>query len=345
MFMSQDYFLPYVKLHNSELKFLDFIQVMWPFYLITIGVPGLLLFTFRLRKLEENYIFWFPFLIIIAPYVLIFIGIILHKIWIFWQNRKIQFTNQTFQIQLDIIDLLPKQVISNLFSPFYAEKIWLSAFHNLGGVATIDANGQQSFQFEQLELEKKWQSKEKRILPKLAIFSENFLNNLNNWSLGKGQDREIAIQNGQLIFEHKRTVDAWYISKAVDWDTHHDFVIESSIHFLEGFEDNGYGLIWGRKNNENEFNFLVSPSGMYIIDYQCNGKNIKWQKWTESDAINQGRAHNILKIEKIKQTLNFYINDKQVFSHPFVKFMGSGIGFILNRNQKIAADYLYVWRI
>jgi hypothetical protein len=72
-------------------------------------------------------------------------------------------------------------------------------------------------------------------------------------------------------------------------------------------------------------------------------KNITYEKWNPNLAIKKGNgAWNSLKIEKKGKLMSFYINETKVDEIDYPKLYGNQFGFKINRNQKIAVDYLKV---
>lgn len=175
----------------------------------------------------------------------------------------------------------------------------------------------------------------------VVLFRDDFNDNKNDWSLGGGPEREFDIRNGYFHLQHKRESGSWINSTAVDINENEDFSIEARIRKVSGSEYNGYGIVWGRKNSQNMFDFTVSASGSYrIIDWN-DGDFEMLSEWTPSDAINKGQgAFNTFRVAKKGSTLYFYINNELLTTTAYRYFYGEYIGFIAYDNQEIAIDYL-----
>jgi S1-C subfamily serine protease len=163
------------------------------------------------------------------------------------------------------------------------------------------------------------------------IFVENFYSkdNLNQWDLGANDERESRIipKTGLLIRSKIR--NAFQQTINISLDLAEDFSIETIVKFLNGEQDNGLGLIWGFKDWDNYFRFLISANGGYRIDGRVEGINIPIKEWTQTNAINKGRQQNLLKILRISDKIYFSINGTLVYSDDFHGFRGNNIGFYI----------------
>ncbi|MFY0604601.1 MAG: caspase family protein [Flavobacteriaceae bacterium] len=178
-----------------------------------------------------------------------------------------------------------------------------------------------------------------------SIIFEGFTNNKRGWSTTNTDKASLSIENGDYIFEHKRTSNGWSSTKEIKIDTRRDFYILASFKKLSGIQANGYGLSFGRKDSSDEFNFVVTGNGSYGIwdwkDSKSSNMTSSNKTWVDSDAIKTGNnAYNTLKIEKKGNKLNFYINSTLVESSPFRDFYGDRLGFVVYKQQKVAVNYL-----
>lgn len=180
-----------------------------------------------------------------------------------------------------------------------------------------------------------------------SILFEGFTDNKRDWSTNDNEKARLAIENGDYVFDHKRTFNGWSSSKEIKIDTKRDFYILASFKKISGILDNGYGITFGRKDNNKEFNYVVTGNGSYGIWDWRDGKSTNMtsanKTWSSSSAIKEGNGvYNTLKIEKRGNTLNFYINNTLVESPTFREFYGDRIGFVVYKQQKIAINYLSI---
>jgi hypothetical protein len=180
-----------------------------------------------------------------------------------------------------------------------------------------------------------------------SIMFEGFTDNKRSWSTNNNESARLAIENGDYIIDHRRDVNGWSSSKEIKIDTRRDFYILASFKKISGIQNNGFGLSFGRKDNNDEFNYVITGNGSYGIWDWSGGKssymNRENKTWSNSTAIKEGNdAYNTLKIEKRGNTLNFYINNTLVDSPRFRTFYGDRIGFVVYKRQKIAVNYLSI---
>ncbi|WP_439127338.1 hypothetical protein, partial [Polaribacter sp.] len=173
-------------------------------------------------------------------------------------------------------------------------------------------------------------------------FSEQYTSNNNSWFEKSDTNIDFKINKGKYYLKHKRTEKGWstYIDK--DIDTSKDFEIETKIDKISGVTNYGYGLIYGRKNDD-DFRFYISSSGYYKIVRVVNNKEQIIQKWTTTSHVKTGnQKSNVLKLVKEGSSAKFYINNHFVHSTDFEQFYGNKIGYVVYNNQEIAIDYLRV---
>lgn len=180
---------------------------------------------------------------------------------------------------------------------------------------------------------------------KTALLSENFDNNKNGWAEIAYEEGEFKISDGYYYFEHKRERGAWTNAIPVDIPEHTNFEIITKIKTIKSIPTFSFGLVWGRDNDGNHYEFTINKDGEYSLEKQENYQltSLSYQRWIKSSAIKKGDgAVNELKVLRDGLEMSFYINDTKVQVLRFQKLFGNQIGFKVNRNQKIAVDYLKV---
>ena len=177
---------------------------------------------------------------------------------------------------------------------------------------------------------------------KKAPFFDDFKDNRYQWHQFEEKEASGKIEKGKYLFSHHRKVGSWSLWNTIALDTKKDFVIEAKIQFLGGFDSHGYGLIWGARDLENKYFFIVTSKGFFTIRKMEGGKLKDIKPWTANVYINQGNKENILKISKLGKNMLFYSNNELIYATDFRPFFGDEIGFTLARNMKIAVDYLKV---
>lgn len=175
------------------------------------------------------------------------------------------------------------------------------------------------------------------------FFYDEFYSNENDWATGSTSDYSLKVSSGKYYFEHYNTEGSWLTYKTIDINQSNNFKIETTINKVSGVQNYGYGLIWGRKDSDNQYEFLISGNGYYKIMMRSSGSDTDLKKWTLTDVIYDGYGtDNKLTIVKKGNNIDFYINDNHVFSDQFRAFMGDKIGWVIYSKQKIGVDNLKV---
>lgn len=174
-----------------------------------------------------------------------------------------------------------------------------------------------------------------------TILFEGFNNNNNNWPVTNTSDVSLAVQGGDYIFDHKKSSGGKTATISKYINTSRDFYITAQIKKVSGVQGNGFGIVFGRKDADNQNQFFISANGSYIINKFDNGQRTYIKNWTDSEHIKQGNgAYNYLKVQKKGSKVEFYINSKLVYTSYSTKFYGNRVGFIVYDLQKISVGYL-----
>jgi len=175
-----------------------------------------------------------------------------------------------------------------------------------------------------------------------SLYYEGFSSG-DSWPIGNNDTRKLEIKNGKYYFEHKRESKSWTVkTRVISFDTQKDFEIETRVQRISGTKSNAFGLIFGTKNTDNTFHFILGRE-KYRVSKKVNGKFIKIKEWTKSSSINQAYySYNKLKVKKVGKRLSFYINGDFVTSMDFQAFFGKKIGILVYNKQKITVDYFKV---
>jgi len=142
-------------------------------------------------------------------------------------------------------------------------------------------------------------------------FHETFDDARNGWTLVQNNQAEIAIGGGQLRITVKQPDSlAWSVAAG---KTFGDFTLDVDATSLAGPNDNDYGVIVRRVDDDNFYRFEISADGYFNIQKRQKGQ---WQKlaadWTESSAIRKGTTTNHLRVICAGRTLTFFVNQVQV---------------------------------
>jgi S1-C subfamily serine protease/antitoxin component YwqK of YwqJK toxin-antitoxin module len=89
-----------------------------------------------------------------------------------------------------------------------------------------------------------------------------------------------------------------------------DYTIESVLSFSTSKQS--AGLIWGFKDWDNYYYFMVSNTGYYSYGRMFEGVKTDYKNWTRSSYINKGSSRNLLKVLKLGEYTHFAINGNQI---------------------------------
>lgn len=177
----------------------------------------------------------------------------------------------------------------------------------------------------------------------LTILEDHFALNQNNWVVREDTIQSLSISDGLYHFEHKSAEKGRSSTRIVEINTARDFSISSRIKKISGDDAEGYGLLFGRENSENQFAFLAAGDGTFRIMEYSDGSITNLKEWTHSDTIKKGNGKfNTLRIVKEGNQIRFFINQTVVFTDSFKSFYGDRLGFVVFGKQEIAIDNLVV---
>ncbi len=130
------------------------------------------------------------------------------------------------------------------------------------------------------------------------------------WTQTHTRQVDIAVEGGQLHITLKQPDTlAWSVAGL----TLGDVVLEADATQVEGPDDNGYGLIARRVDDENFYSFQVSGDGYFLVQKRLKGQWIKLgSDWQASPAIHTGAATNHLRVTCQGSTFTFDVNGEQV---------------------------------
>jgi hypothetical protein len=158
-------------------------------------------------------------------------------------------------------------------------------------------------------------------LPYMANFDE-----AGAWTQTSSRQADISVQDGQLYILIKQPDTLAWSAAGLSLA---DFTLEVEAAPLEGPDDNGYGVIARRVDDENFYSFQISGDGYFIIQKRVKGK---WRNlsgdWQASPAIHVGRQVNHLRVTCKGSTLTFVVNETQLAQVTDGEFARGDIGVV-----------------
>ena len=173
------------------------------------------------------------------------------------------------------------------------------------------------------------------------VYNENFRINKEQWER-KFQDNISRITEDGNLSLYLNTDNLTSRFNYITLDQKSSFSIESVIQKKSGKGNEGYGLIFGFKDWNNYYQFLISEYGSYIILGEFEGVNIKICEWTKSNVINIGNKRNLLKVMKFGDEFIFSINGEVVERPKSKDLRGNNIGIIAGGRGEFVLENLIV---
>ncbi len=180
-----------------------------------------------------------------------------------------------------------------------------------------------------------------------VVLYDDFYDNNRGWPIEKTGWVAMKISNGYLNIDRKSSQGYDYVARYIGgFSDQEDYTIESSFQHMRGMVNAGFGLVYGRRDKDNQFEFFISGNGHYKIRKISFGQKNDIRSWTKTSYINKGDfVSNTLKIKKEGLEWKFYINGNFVTSHTAERWMGNSVGFMVGLKQKVAVDYISVKKV
>lgn len=186
----------------------------------------------------------------------------------------------------------------------------------------------------------------------LLLLDENFDNNNNKWVEwdNEGSSAQLYKGNYRITAKNNNNYTSWMFVPKLS-DRGEDFSIETKI-FLNSTEtgnaNDSYWLFWGVGNSA-KYYYAFGIYGEGKFQY---GKNVNNQWYglsgkKSSSSINVGvNKANVLRVEKRKDDIFFFINGVEVLKANYEKIDVShtGIGFHVDGKKVVDIDYLKIFR-
>ncbi|MEA2041619.1 MAG: OmpA family protein [Bacteroidota bacterium] len=172
------------------------------------------------------------------------------------------------------------------------------------------------------------------------LFNEQFSDNSNNWYLPDKEGTKGQISDGKMYMTCGSNYASYRFWRTVEIPQNADFEIEAKIKKLKG-NNKYYGIVWGAESWDNSYNFDISSSGNYRI-WGYNNKKVFYIKEATASRQISSSGNNTLKIKRTKAGLSYYINGTKVYSSAYKYFFGNYVGFLVDKNAGIVADFLVI---
>jgi hypothetical protein len=174
------------------------------------------------------------------------------------------------------------------------------------------------------------------------FFEDHFEDNRNDWFEVENDEQRVEVEGDGYFIYNKNYLQKVWRNDMVEPNS--DFIIETSISKLGGYNNNGLNILFGAENSGDKYYiFGTTGTGYYGAFRYDNG----WHDvlpWKKSNFINTDDATNDLRIEKKDNTLYFYINGDYVNKINDFESFGPAIGFAINPDIEAKVRSLVIRR-
>ena len=173
-----------------------------------------------------------------------------------------------------------------------------------------------------------------------VILEESFNDNKYGWFEGETKDYTVRIENGKYLIA---APDGGWMSYLAPYvEANKDYSLEATFTQIDGKDNNGIGFIWGFDGQDGMNSFTFTTSGYYRVYCADKGVGVS-DEWKETNLVKPMGQENKLKVEKISNSLHFYLNGKKVMSTRPFPWHGKYVGFVTYTKMKLLIDD-YVFR-
>lgn len=176
------------------------------------------------------------------------------------------------------------------------------------------------------------------------LLHDDFNDNRHDWPVIETEVASTDIRSGQYFLQHKRSIKSLSVKKHVPINESKDYMIITEIIKYDMYKDPGFGIVWGRKNEDNEYNFIISSKGSFKIFRMDKGKIQIIVDWHPSKYIQKETSKNRLSIKKVGEEMMYFINHHQVAKTRLMPFYGDLVGVKVYHAQKVAVDFIRVYQ-
>lgn len=167
------------------------------------------------------------------------------------------------------------------------------------------------------------------------VYNEHFYQHTSDWEIsGKNHSSNITEEGVLLVssdnqYQYKRSV-------YIPFDQNSDYVIEAKISNLKGNKNAQYGLIFGYKDWDNYYRFIINGTGQFYVDGKYEGVSNVVKYLTAANSTLNLLGDNNLKIFKFGNQFAFFINGKNMGTAPAKNLRGNEFGI----TTRTAGEYL-----
>lgn len=143
------------------------------------------------------------------------------------------------------------------------------------------------------------------------VYIENFTKNKEIWTPKESSFETIIDDNNKLNLKLK-TNQSIGLNNYIDIGQDVDYSIECAVQKKSGKVNDGFGMLFGFKDWNNYYSFIISESGSFKVYGKFEGMDLVMKDWTQSSTIRKNNQLNMLKVFKFDDEFIFSINGQVV---------------------------------
>ena len=176
----------------------------------------------------------------------------------------------------------------------------------------------------------------------VEVKSWYFAGEPSNWVSSDDDSKSYIDKKGNLRLETKKNGFTYSRRVKFSIDQTKDYMIESIVEQVDANDEKPYGIIFGFKDWDNYFKFLISGNQYYGFFATSKGIENSIIPFKRSTAINFGDSSNRIQIWKRGNEFYFAINGTLVDKCDAYRFEGDEMGFAVIGKGEFSIDNLIV---
>jgi hypothetical protein len=140
---------------------------------------------------------------------------------------------------------------------------------------------------------------------KKELFKEDFTGSTTCFDTTSNETADRSVRDGKFHLRVKiANKDAW---TACSTRSFSDFAFEVDATEVDGFDDNGYGIVF-RRSGSAFYYFEISGDGQFTLRYYDGTNTTAVVGWTAISEVKRGRTTNHLKVVAIGNQIELFVN-------------------------------------
>jgi outer membrane protein OmpA-like peptidoglycan-associated protein len=162
---------------------------------------------------------------------------------------------------------------------------------------------------------------------------EKFDDNRNEWFIKNGDAYSRKIESGKYILETFNEGHGQFTDMPCRFDPTRDFTMEISFVQIDGSDNNGIGLFWGKVNRMDKVynEFVITTNGYYKIGAFGHSE------WVKTDKVKPMGKTNQVRVVKKGTKMRYFLNDDELITNELVNY-GFAAGFINYTKMRLEVD-------